>query len=85
MELIKDYNVGIHYHPGKANIVADALSQNPASGKKPVPKMRPELAKKFALLNLLLVPEGKVAQLELQPPWTGISRKLRKVTPALRA
>ena len=22
LELIKDYNMGIHYHPGKANVVA---------------------------------------------------------------
>jgi hypothetical protein len=27
LELIKDYNLQVHYHPGKANIVADALSQ----------------------------------------------------------
>jgi hypothetical protein len=27
LELIKDYNLEGHYHPGKANIVADALSQ----------------------------------------------------------
>lgn len=26
-ELIKDYNVGIHYHPGKANVIADPLSR----------------------------------------------------------
>ena len=25
LELVKDYNVEIHYHPGKANMVADAL------------------------------------------------------------
>jgi hypothetical protein len=27
LELIKDYNVEVHYHPRKANVVADALSQ----------------------------------------------------------
>jgi hypothetical protein len=27
MELIKDYDLEIHYHPGKANLVADVLSR----------------------------------------------------------
>ena len=26
LELIKDYNLEVHYHPGKANVVANALS-----------------------------------------------------------
>jgi hypothetical protein len=27
LELIKDYDLDIQYHPGKANVIADALSQ----------------------------------------------------------
>ena len=29
MELLKDYDFSLHYHLGKANVVADALSQRP--------------------------------------------------------
>jgi hypothetical protein len=34
LELIKDYELEIHYHPGKANVVADAQGFLPLSYSK---------------------------------------------------
>jgi hypothetical protein len=31
LELIKDYKLEVHYHPGKTNVVADAISRKPRS------------------------------------------------------
>ncbi|GJS39128.1 putative reverse transcriptase domain-containing protein [Tanacetum coccineum] len=35
LELLSDYNCDIRYHPGKANVVADALSQAQIEAQKP--------------------------------------------------
>jgi ribonuclease HI len=43
LELIKDYDMEIHYHPGKANVVADALSRKSYVNKTMVSQMPREL------------------------------------------
>jgi hypothetical protein len=43
LELIKDYDLGINYHPGRANVVADALSHKKYCNATFARRMQPEL------------------------------------------
>jgi hypothetical protein len=52
LELIKDYDLEVHYHPGKANVVADALSRKSYANKVQVMPMSNELCAEFEHLNL---------------------------------
>jgi hypothetical protein len=45
LEFIKDYDLGINYHPGKANVVADALSHRTYVSQLVVDSMPFELCK----------------------------------------
>jgi hypothetical protein len=52
LELIKDYELEIHYHPGKANVVADDLSRKSQVNMLAAQPMSFELAKEFDMLCL---------------------------------
>ena len=49
LELIKDYDCSINYHPGKANVVADALSRKERLNMIATPKELSEEIKRFEL------------------------------------
>ena len=56
MEAISDYNCGISYTPGKANVMADALSRKSYCNNHMVYKAQPRLYEELCKLNLQLVP-----------------------------
>jgi hypothetical protein len=65
LELIKDYNLEIHYHPGKANVVADALSQKAYCHH--LVTQESELCEEMRKLNLIIVPHSLNYNLSVCP------------------
>jgi hypothetical protein len=67
LELIKDYELEIHYHPSKANVVADALSRKSQVNMMATYPMSYELAKEFDRLSLGFLKCTQGVTVELEP------------------
>jgi hypothetical protein len=65
LKLIKDYDLRINYHPGKANIVADALSRRSHLNQLIVEQMPFNLCEEFDKFNLRLVANTEVVAMEI--------------------
>jgi hypothetical protein len=65
LELIKHYDLGINYHPGKANVVVDALSRRSHLNMLATRELLPEFCKEFEKLNLGWVSNTKVIEMEV--------------------
>jgi hypothetical protein len=65
LELIKDYDLGINYHPGKANVVADALSRMSHLNMLETCELLPEFCKEFEKLILGWVLNTKAITMEV--------------------
>jgi hypothetical protein len=70
----QDYDIGINYQPGKANIVADALSHKKYCNTTFARRMRPELHQEIRYLNLATVNETAMA-VEVEPTLKAEIRK----------
>ena len=74
LELIKDYDLKLHHHPGKANVVADALSRKSYANTLISTGLPKELAGDLRELRMEIVPRGFVATMEVQSTLLGKTR-----------
>jgi hypothetical protein len=65
LELIKDYDLGINYHPGKANVVAATLSWRSHVCQLVVDSMPFELCEEFDKLNLRIIANTEAIEMEV--------------------
>jgi hypothetical protein len=65
--LIKEYELEIHYHPGKANVVVDALSRKSQVNMMAAQQMSYELAREFDRLSLGFLNSTQGVTVELEP------------------
>jgi hypothetical protein len=65
LELIKDYDLEVHYHPGKANVIADALSRKAHCSCLFVEAFNEALCWEMRKLNLEIIPQGDLNHLSV--------------------
>jgi hypothetical protein len=75
LELIKDYELEIHYHPDKANVVAAALGRKSQVNMLAAHPMSYELAKEFNRLSLGFLNNTQGVTVEPEPT---IEQNIRK-------
>ena len=74
LELVKDYDCVINYHPGKANVVADALSRKSSGSIATLITVQKPLLRDLEHMEIEIVLSGTVAKLSaltLQPTLIG--------------
>jgi hypothetical protein len=84
LELIKDHELEVHYHPGKANVVADALSHKGhynylpvvcSTGEESSTRVLPDLS----LFNIILTPTLRGEIIAAQKNDAGMAHIKRRI------
>jgi len=55
LELMEDYDIDLQYHPGKVNVVPDALSKRPEANMVVLLTQQEELLKEMRWLDLMVI------------------------------
>jgi hypothetical protein len=66
LELIKDYDLEVHYHPSKTNVVADALSRKANCHYLSVEIFSEALCYQMRKLNLEIIPQGNLNLISIE-------------------
>jgi hypothetical protein len=66
LELIKDYDIEVHYHPGKANVVVDALSRKAHCNCLSMEPYSDTLCEDLRRVNLEIVEQGSLNALSTE-------------------
>jgi hypothetical protein len=66
LKLIKDYDLEVHYHPGKANVVVDALSQKSHYNCLTVKPLDISLCHEIEKLGIEIVQQGSLANITIE-------------------
>jgi hypothetical protein len=82
--LIKDYELEVHYHPGKANVVADALSHKAHYNYLPVVRLTEEesstrVLSNLSLFNIILAPTLRAKIIAAQKDDEGMGHIKRRM------
>jgi hypothetical protein len=67
LELLKDYDLEVYYHPGKANVVADVLSRKHCNYVT-LELYNEALCEEMRTLNLELIKHGNLYAISIESP-----------------
>jgi hypothetical protein len=68
LELIKDYDLEVHYHTGKANVVADALTQKSQCNYVMMDSRVNTLCDELSKMKIEVIPSGALSHIPLSQP-----------------
>jgi hypothetical protein len=67
LELIKDYDLEVHYHPGKANVVVDALSRKSQCNCVMMDSRINTLCDELSKMKVEVIPSGAFSHISVEP------------------